>query len=110
MHSAISVAALAAGLAAVAAAGNSNGSGSRMNVALASATELLASHCIDIAEAAGAEHDCVAEVVRSAVDIQTPGDLVTLTAAAATGNNPYLNKTCCYLITDHLLKRRIWVQ
>ncbi|KAJ6427254.1 hypothetical protein OIU84_022784 [Salix udensis] len=53
-------------------------------MALASATELLASHCIELAESAGADHDRMASVVRSAVDIQSPGDLMTLTAAAAT--------------------------
>ncbi|KAK2649021.1 hypothetical protein Ddye_016510 [Dipteronia dyeriana] len=84
MHSSLSVAGLAAALAAVSVAGNSNESNSKMSVALASATELLASHCIDIAESAGVDHDRVASVVRSAVDIQTPGDLLTLTAAAAT--------------------------
>ncbi|KAJ0048219.1 hypothetical protein Pint_15849 [Pistacia integerrima] len=86
MHSAISIAGLAAALASVAAAGTSDNSGSssKMSMALASATELLASHCIEIAESAGADHDRVASVVRSAVDIQTPGDLMTLTAAAAT--------------------------
>ncbi|KAG8659479.1 VAN3-binding protein [Manihot esculenta] len=84
MHSAISIAGLAAALAAVAAAGNSNDSVSKMSMALASATELLASHCIELAESAGADHDRVASVVRSAVDIQSPGDLMTLTAAAAT--------------------------
>lgn len=84
MHSAVTVAGLAAALAAVAAAENSNGSGKKMSMALASATELLASHCIELAELAGAEHDCVASVVRSAVDVRSPGDLMTLTAAAAT--------------------------
>ncbi|XP_015581766.2 VAN3-binding protein [Ricinus communis] len=84
MHSAISVAGLAAALAAVAASGNSGDSGSKMGMALASATELLASHCIELAESAGADHDRVASVVRSAVDIHSPGDLMTLTAAAAT--------------------------
>ncbi|GKU95573.1 hypothetical protein SLEP1_g8913 [Rubroshorea leprosula] len=84
IHSAVSVAGLAAGLAAVAAAGNSSGTGSKMNVALASATELLASHCIELAELAGADHDRLASVVRSAVDIRSAGDLMTLTAAAAT--------------------------
>ncbi|XP_030524846.1 VAN3-binding protein [Rhodamnia argentea] len=83
VHSAISIAGLAAGLAAVAAAESSN-SESKMSVALASATELLASHCIELAELAGAEHDRVASVVQSAVDIRSAGDLVTLTAAAAT--------------------------
>jgi hypothetical protein len=38
-----------------------------------------------MAELAGADHDRVASTVKSAVDIQTPGDLMTLTAAAATG-------------------------
>ncbi|KAM6588293.1 hypothetical protein CsatA_010898 [Cannabis sativa] len=84
VHSALSIAGLAAALAAVAAEENSGFHGSKMRVALASATELLASHCIEMAEAAGADYDRVASVVRSAVDIQSPGDLVTLTAAAAT--------------------------
>ncbi|XVE65106.1 hypothetical protein DITRI_Ditri07aG0155000 [Diplodiscus trichospermus] len=83
-HSAVSVAGLAAGLAAVAAAGNSNGTCPKMSLALASATELLASHCIELAELAGADHDRIASVVKSAVDIQSAGDLMTLTAAAAT--------------------------
>ncbi|XWS49120.1 hypothetical protein CRYUN_Cryun13aG0136400 [Craigia yunnanensis] len=84
VHSAVSIAGLAAGLAAVAAAGNSNSTGSKMSMALASATELLASHCLELAELAGADHDRVASVVKSAVDIQSAGDLMTLTAAAAT--------------------------
>ncbi|XP_021901908.1 VAN3-binding protein-like isoform X2 [Carica papaya] len=86
VHSAVSVAGLAAALAAVSAASNraSGGSSSKMAMALASATELLASHCIELAEQAGADHDRVASVVRSAVDIHSPGDLITLTAAAAT--------------------------
>lgn len=84
VHSAVSVAGLATGLAAVAAAGNSNGSASKMSMALASATELLASHCIELAESVGADHDRMASTVRSAVDIHSAGDLMTLTAAAAT--------------------------
>ncbi|KAK6947568.1 Pleckstrin-like, plant [Dillenia turbinata] len=83
LHTALSVAGLAAGLAAVAAAENSN-SGTKLSGAVASATELLASHCIEIAELAGADHDHLASIVGSAVDIRTPGDLMTLTAAAAT--------------------------
>ncbi|KAF2299070.1 hypothetical protein GH714_030385 [Hevea brasiliensis] len=47
-------------------------------------TELLASHCIELAESAGADHDRVVSVVRSAVNNQSPGELMTLTAAAAT--------------------------
>ncbi|KGN50261.1 VAN3-binding protein [Cucumis sativus] len=84
VHSAISVAALAAALAAVAAAENSDGSDSKMGAALASATEILASHCIEMAEFAGADHERVGSVIRSAVDVRSPGDLMTLTAAAAT--------------------------
>ncbi|KAE8055927.1 hypothetical protein FH972_012735 [Carpinus fangiana] len=84
MHSAVSVAGLASALAAVAAAENSSGSETKMSMALASATQLLASHCIELAEIAGADHDSVASVVRSAVDIRSPGDLMTLIAAAAT--------------------------
>ncbi|XP_042510881.1 VAN3-binding protein-like [Macadamia integrifolia] len=84
VHAALSVAGVAAALAAVAAAENSNSQSSRMTAAVASATELLASHCIEIAESTGADHDRVASVVRSAVDVRTPGDLMTLTAAAAT--------------------------
>lgn len=89
MHSALSIAGLAAALAAVASAENRKvaaaGGGNKMSTALASATELLASHCIELAEMAGAEHDRVASVVRSAVDVRSASDLVTLTAAAATG-------------------------
>lgn len=89
MHAALSVAGLAAALASVAAAENRKGSSSKMSTALASATELLASHCIELAESAGAEHDRVASIVRSAVDIRSASDLVTLTAAAATGTYPF---------------------
>ncbi|XP_042504419.1 VAN3-binding protein-like [Macadamia integrifolia] len=84
IHAALSVAGVAAALAAVAAAENSNGKSSKVTAAVASATELLASHCIEIAELTGADHDRVASVIRSAVDVRTPGDLMTLTAAAAT--------------------------
>ncbi|RLM49041.1 hypothetical protein C2845_PMPSC002128 [Panicum miliaceum] len=45
---------------------------------------LLASHCVEIAELAGADHDQVASAVEAAVDVRSPGDLLTLTAAAAT--------------------------
>lgn len=89
MHAALSVAGLAAALAAVAAAENRKGSCSKTSTALASATELLASHCIELAESAGAEYDRVASVVRSAVEVRSASDLVTLTAAAATGIYTY---------------------
>ncbi|CAG7873051.1 unnamed protein product [Brassica rapa] len=85
VHSAVSIAALAAGLASVTSEEScGKGSGSMMTLALASATELLASHCIEMAEQAGADRACVAARVRSSIDIHSPGDLTTLTAAAAT--------------------------
>lgn len=85
MHSALSIAGLAAALASVATARNNcTEPESKMSMALASATELLATHCIELAESAGAGHDRVASIVKSAVDIRSPGDLITLTAAAAT--------------------------
>ncbi|ESQ39889.1 hypothetical protein EUTSA_v10000905mg [Eutrema salsugineum] len=85
VHSAVSIAALAVGLASVTSEEScSRESSSMMALALASATELLASHCIEMAEQAGADRTCVASTVRSSVDIHCPGDLMTLTAAAAT--------------------------
>ena len=86
VHSALSIAGLASAVAAVAATEDPRGgSRSKLDVALASATQLLASYCVEMAEVAGADRERVASTVRSAVDIQTPGDLMTLTAAAATG-------------------------
>ncbi|OEL29499.1 hypothetical protein BAE44_0009482 [Dichanthelium oligosanthes] len=87
VHAAVSVASVAAAVAAVAAAAacpDVDVEGARMETALASATQLLASHCIEIAELAGADHDQVASAVEAAVDVRSPGDLLTLTAAAAT--------------------------
>ncbi|KAL5573516.1 hypothetical protein UlMin_023113 [Ulmus minor] len=55
-----------------------------MSMALASATQLSAQHCIEMVEIARADHVRMTSVVRSAVDIQSPGDLMTLTVAAAT--------------------------
>lgn len=86
LHTAVSIASLATAIAAVTASGNQDGfTGSKMISALASASELLASHCIELAELSGAGHDRVVSAVRSAVDVRGPGDLLTLTAAAATG-------------------------
>jgi len=90
VHAAVSVASVAAAVAAVA-AGAATASpqmedidGARMESALASATQLLASHCVEVAELAGADHDQVVSAVEAAVDVRSPGDLLTLTAAAAT--------------------------
>lgn len=82
IHTAVSIASLATAIAAVTASGNQD----VMSSALASASELLASHCVELAELSGAGHDRVVSAVRSAVDVRGRGDLLTLTAAAATGN------------------------
>ena len=98
VHSALSIAGLASALAAVAAAQDpDSGSRSKLDLAMASATQLLATYCIEMAELAGADHDRVASTIRSAVDIQTPGDLITLTAAAATG-------TCSFCLFEKCLE------
>ncbi|GAU29316.1 hypothetical protein TSUD_226870 [Trifolium subterraneum] len=69
VHSAVSIAGLASALASVAASSDNH---SKLDVAMASATQLLASYCVEMAELAGADHDRVASTVKSAVDIQTP--------------------------------------
>lgn len=89
-HAALCVAGLATALASIAAAADTAArslelDGSKMTNALASATELLATHCSELAESAGADHHLVVSVVQSATNIQTPTQLMTLTAAAATG-------------------------
>nr|XP_019709089.1 VAN3-binding protein isoform X2 [Elaeis guineensis] len=85
IHAAVSVAGVAAAIAAMAAGTSSENQNSKISAAMVSATELLASHCIDIAELAGASHEHLVSAIRSAVDVRTAGDLMTLTAAAATG-------------------------
>ncbi|KAI3727452.1 hypothetical protein L6452_16066 [Arctium lappa] len=83
-HAALCVAGLATAVASITAAESTSLDNARMSTALASATELLASHCFELAESVGADHDLVVSVVQSAINIQNPSDLVTLTAAAAT--------------------------
>jgi Auxin canalisation len=96
VHAAVSVARVATAIAAVVAGSKSEYENKRfgrklenenkeIGEAMASATELLASHCIEIAEMGGGDRDYVASAIKSAVDVRTPGDLMTLTAAAATG-------------------------
>ncbi|CAH2078856.1 unnamed protein product [Thlaspi arvense] len=88
LHTAVSIASLAAAIAAVTASVNQDvltlTESKMMSSALASASELLASHCVELAELSGAGHDRLVSAVRSAVDVRSPGDLLTLTAAAAT--------------------------
>ncbi|CAM8916528.1 unnamed protein product [Rhodiola kirilowii] len=98
LHAAVSVAGVAAAVAALAASAvapaldasvdfsnhKASSYASRTSASLASAAALVASHCIDIAEEMGADPDQIISVVRSAVSARTNGDIMTLTAAAAT--------------------------
>ena len=94
VHAAVSVAAVAAAVAAVAAATAAASSGSsgkgdrgaRTDMAVASAATLVAAQCAEAAEAMGAEREHLAAAVGSAVSVRNPGDVVTITAAAATGS------------------------
>ncbi|KAK8566649.1 hypothetical protein V6N13_002345 [Hibiscus sabdariffa] len=92
LHAAVSVAGVAAAVAALAA---SNAmlpemettclkTSSKVSTAIASAAALVASHCIEIAEDMGADHDQILTVVNSAMNVRTSGDVLTLTAGAAT--------------------------
>lgn len=103
LHTAVSIASLATAIAAVTASGNQDGAlmESKMISALASASELLASHCVELAELSGAGHDRVVSAVRSAVDVRGPGDLLTLTAAAATGKLITKFKCCRRFVRDN---------
>jgi hypothetical protein len=53
--------------------------------AVASAAALVASHCVEMAQAIGASHDQILAAIHSAVNAQTSGDVMALTAGAATG-------------------------
>ncbi|CAN6348390.1 unnamed protein product [Urochloa humidicola] len=53
-------------------------------MAVASAATLVAAQCVEAAEAMGAEREHLAAAVGSAVNVRNPGDVVTITAAAAT--------------------------
>ncbi|CAD6269626.1 unnamed protein product [Miscanthus lutarioriparius] len=90
VHAAVSVAAVAAAVAAVAAAtaaassSGKDGRGARTDMAVASAATLVAAQCVEAAEALGADREHLAAAVGSAVNVRTPGDVATITAAAAT--------------------------
>ncbi|OAY54278.1 hypothetical protein MANES_03G062200v8 [Manihot esculenta] len=92
LHAAVSVAGVAAAVAALAAsnvmsvemASTCQKTHSKTPAAMASAAALVASHCIEIAEEMGADHDQILTVVNSAVNARTSGDIMTLTAGAAT--------------------------
>lgn len=92
LHAAVSVAGVAAAVAALAAsnamlpetAASCLNTSSKVSTAIASAAALVASHCIEIAEDMGADHDQILTVVSSAMNARTNGDIMTLTAGAAT--------------------------
>ena len=91
LHAAVSVAGVAAAVAAIAAAtAASSGSGkdehmTKTDMAVASAATLVAAQCVAATEVMGAEREHLTSVVSSAVNVRSAGDIMTLTAAAATG-------------------------
>lgn len=95
MHAAVSVAGVAAAVAAVAASTaspdmpfSSQKNPPKISAAIASAAALVASHCIEIAEDMGADNHQILTAVNSAINAKTNGDIMTLTAGAATGITP----------------------
>ncbi|KAJ4901738.1 hypothetical protein Rs2_15689 [Raphanus sativus] len=90
LHAAVSVAGVAAAVAAIAVAtASQSSSGSDEQVAktdsaVASAATLVAAQCVEAAEIMGADREHLASVVSSAVNVRYAGDIMTLTAAAAT--------------------------
>ncbi|KAF5813528.1 putative VAN3-binding protein [Helianthus annuus] len=89
LHATVSVAGVASVVAAIAAATAASGHRKdeemmKTDLAVASAATLVAAQCVEAAEAMGAERDHLASVVSSAVNVRSPGDIMTLTAAAAT--------------------------
>ncbi|XP_076900507.1 VAN3-binding protein [Bidens hawaiensis] len=89
LHAAVSVAGVAAAVAALTAISATliNGTNKEergCSNAIASAAALVASHCIEIAEDMGAEHEQILSAINSATTARTNGDIMTLTAAAAT--------------------------
>lgn len=91
LHAAVSVAGVAAAVAAISVAtASQSSSGSDEQVAktdsaVASAATLVAAQCVEAAEIMGADREHLASVVSSAVNVRYAGDIMTLTAAAATG-------------------------
>uniref|UniRef100_A0A0E0JFZ9 K Homology domain-containing protein n=1 Tax=Oryza punctata TaxID=4537 RepID=A0A0E0JFZ9_ORYPU len=67
-----------------AAAPAAGAAGAKTAAAIASAAALVASHCVEMAQAIGASHDQILGAIHSAVNAQTSGDIMALTAGAAT--------------------------
>lgn len=90
LHAAVSVAGVAAAVAALTASSatlsknSGNKERSKTSNAIAAAAALVASHCIEIAEDMGAEHEHILSAVNSATIARSNGDIMTLTAGAAT--------------------------
>ncbi|XP_022748970.1 VAN3-binding protein-like [Durio zibethinus] len=90
LHAAISVAGVAAAMAAIAAATAASSSAgkdelrAKTDMAVASAATLVAAQCVEAAEAMGAEREHLTSVISSAVNVRSAGDIMTLTAGAAT--------------------------
>ncbi|VAH74938.1 unnamed protein product [Triticum turgidum subsp. durum] len=58
--------------------------GAKTAAAIASAAALVASHCVEMAQAMGASHEQILGSIQSAVNAQASGDIMALTAGAAT--------------------------
>ncbi|XP_074348406.1 VAN3-binding protein-like [Apium graveolens] len=90
IHAAVTVAGVAAALAAIAAATATTSASTKdeqmakTDMAVASAATLVAARCVEAAESLGAEQHHLLSVVNSAVNVRSHGDILTLTAAAAT--------------------------
>ncbi|XP_011073459.1 VAN3-binding protein isoform X1 [Sesamum indicum] len=80
LHAAISV----AGVAAASSGAGKDEQMAKTDMAVASAATLVAAQCVEAAEVMGAEREHLASVVSSAVNVRSAGDIMTLTAAAAT--------------------------
>ncbi|KAJ9689134.1 hypothetical protein PVL29_014670 [Vitis rotundifolia] len=85
VHAAISVAGVAAALAAIAAENpKQDHSNATKESAVASAAALVAAQCAQLAEAMGAKRELLSTVMSSAMSGTSASDILTLTAAAAT--------------------------
>ncbi|CAD5329771.1 unnamed protein product [Arabidopsis thaliana] len=120
IHAAVSVAGVAAVVAATAAsnaiaAAEDAVESTTVAAAVASAAALIASHCIEIAGEIGAGYNQIATAVSSATNARTNGDIMALTASAATAlrgaailrsrmerNNE--NKAMLYATKEHVVE------
>ncbi|KAK4775134.1 hypothetical protein SAY86_010069 [Trapa natans] len=85
VHAAISVAGVAAALAAIAAENTqSRHLATTKEAAVASAAALVAAQCAQVAEAMGAKREQLKSAINSAMSSTATGDILTLTAAAST--------------------------